>query len=331
MNNLNVRKTLLPHYFIVFHCVVGFSFMSFCQWDKITFFSDFEKISKRPSEVTSLDFHFQKASSKDSFALIDLNLADFTKLISIEISNSHSDSLFEASVIQSLGVNNTVKSLRLKSYFMHDFSKLKRLKHLSMNSGCFDNESIQHLDSLETLKVFDVSNSVSKTDYVFKLTNLKDVDLYVITSNFPYESIGNLKKLEGLSIYSRSLTNIPEEWLNLTQIEYLTLVSNRSLNDLENLQNMCQLTRLRLGSDTLSTLPSILRNLPLEYLRIDSHNDVIIPKSFLKYPIKQLDFYLHGNRISNKKLISKKKKMKYYRKEYFQFESRSGSYRPDYF
>ncbi|EMO22497.1 leucine rich repeat protein [Leptospira santarosai str. HAI134] len=99
-------------------------------------------------------------------------------------------------------------------------------------------------------------------DEIGNYQDLETLWLYTKVSKFP-NSIGSLKNLKKLSIYSKKLTEFPIEICKLSNLEYLHIRTEKINKLPEDIGNLTNLNHLSLCGNKLKDLPKTLQKLTL--------------------------------------------------------------------
>lgn len=111
-------------------------------------------------------------------------------------------------------------------------------------------------------------------DYVFKLTNLEELDISnnQITGNLPAE-IGNLKSLKALNANNNLMTGIPAEIGQLPNLQIFNIDHNLLAGVPKEIGRAQSLQTLDLSNNQLTDLPSEIGSLKnLQTLNISGNN-----------------------------------------------------------
>lgn len=179
-----------------------------------------------------------------------------------------------------------------------NFQRLKKLKsvNLSNNSIVIKNLAQDTVESLAKLILsFNHLEAVPKEIGFFPaLKELQLAENNIKSENID-PAIGSLKKLEMLSFYKNSLTEVPDYFFNSPHLIEFDIYYNNVEKIPEKLTNATQLERLFLANNKIFKIPETIGNLTqLKELYLH-HNRI----SYLPESLKQLnqltDFHIHNN------------------------------------
>ncbi len=156
--------------------------------------------------------------------------------------------------------------------------KLKHLSHLDLlgNYTLEDTDVLWELEGLELLTLSNARGDNAVGPGVFRLTNLRELTLDIYWDESAdvlkgLEGIGQLTKLEKLTISGANVRVIPEEFTQLKALKELTL-KDQGLADISCLHDLPALETVVLASCSIKTIPEGFSTLKgLKYLNL-SHN-----------------------------------------------------------
>jgi Leucine-rich repeat (LRR) protein len=141
------------------------------------------------------------------------------------------------------------------------FGDLTNLKKLEITNGSELSqlpENFGNLSNLEEVKI--AGNFTSLPSTFSNLSNLKYLTLFGFLEYLPND-IGNLKKLEALTIDGMNLKEIPESFGNLESLKYFSAYSNHISVIPESFGNLSSIYELNLGNNNISHFPASMSNL----------------------------------------------------------------------
>ncbi|XP_028085788.1 receptor-like protein 7 [Camellia sinensis] len=257
--------------------------------------NDFD-YSHIPTEISHLSELISLNLSSSVFSgQIPLEISKLSKLVSIDLSYNE-DSSFGLLKLEKLGLRSPLQNLT-------------NLKVLLLNYVSISSEVLDTLANLTSLTTLVLENCGLRGEFpisIFYLPNLQVLDVgsnRYLTGHLPEfhpssplqqlmlfqtsfsgklpDSIGNLNFLNQLDFSGcyfsgslpASLGSLPASLGNLTQLNYVSLSSNKfNVGTLQILGKLTELTDLELRDDLYGSIPSVLSNLTqLTYLDLSSN------------------------------------------------------------
>ena len=184
---------------------------------------DWELAKSNKDTLFRLEIIPRNTSFDSCYASIT-DLSIFKRLNSVSLIIPYKDSIFESKLISSLSNLSTLEELIIYTKYKHDFNGFESVKSIGISDGLLNNPNILKFDSLETIVMLSIRDSISSDDPLFDIKSIKE--FYSSESSkwkFPYEAIGKYKNLEILELDYTFIKIIPEEWNSLKSLKKLTI------------------------------------------------------------------------------------------------------------
>jgi len=167
----------------------------------------------------------------------------------------------------------------------NSFSNLINLKDLEITGGSTINQLPDNFGNLVNLENVRIAGSFTTLPNSFtNLIKLKNLELHGKLEYLPAD-IGDLKKLEWLSVSSMNLKAIPDSFGNLENLKYFRAYSNNISTIPDSFGNLKKIYEINLSYNNIKHFPSTLTNL----------SDTLF------------DFAIRGNNFSDQELSLLKK------------------------
>ncbi|KAL6635653.1 RNI-like protein [Neocallimastix sp. 'constans'] len=269
--------------------------------DEISKLSNLEKLDLKNSEI--------RVMAPNKYLECLKNLNNLTELAIKHSGIKVFDFIYSLKNLKKLYLNNP----KMEDDDIHNLSKLTDLEELTLyDVYCSEDLNYDELKSLTNLKslalhdIYTISEYFTEIpNFVFYLTNLRELNVTCATLKSIPSQIFSLKNLESLNISDAEIDSVSIDLTNFKNLKYLTLRENKLHEISKEITNITNLKSLDLLGNQIEKIPNEISKLKnLEYLDLSNNKIEEIPNvisdlkslKYLKIKYNQID-------VLNKKLF----------------------------